>query len=664
MPTWNLTSPTMQRTLTLEPESGLKTTAWINRRSGVDYLAWAHHTWQHGEEFALHLDGVPVSSSEARLDLIDAAASASTLHVRLALVGTPLEITCHYELDADFPACRKWLTLTNTGAVPIRLTQLVIESAVLASGPPGTQTLQAGYGINPRELLYSGRVEDMLFVQRHIETGEGFAALNGAPGYCKKSETLGWAGGFRLGYDTDLFPFERSLAPGESFTSAVMTVLWLGGDDTPDSPRCLLPAYTNARLRRHAAPRPFIYNTWEGFFEKINAATVEALIPIAAQMGMDCFAIDDGWQTAYGDNAVSPARFPAGLEPLRQQIEAAGMRLGLWVPLTVVAEDSAVYQQHPEWLCRDGRGQIKQTRTAWGMRPIMCLASDYRAAAAQRLIDLVGRYHVQYLKIDLTSVFNAYGEAPGCHTPGHHHQSWEESLSLIYEGMRWVCEQIYAAQPDVLIDLTFELWGHKHIIDYGLLAAADFDWLSNAQDKLDGYWGPVQARTLLYQRALAVPTESLLIGNLEATREPIADRFATTIASSPLLLGDLRQLTPAQIAWYRQHMDWFKALRREVALDQTFIPLGNWMQPRQNQWDGYARLSLNGEGLLAIFPNASGVESVELRLPAQPDGTYQLRPPLETEPPLIFSGRELRAGVRLTLPAGAVGLWAVRVSEA
>ncbi len=48
-------------------------------------------------------------------------------------------------------------------------------------------------------------------------------------------------------------------------------------------------------------------------------------------------------------------------------------------------------------------------------------------------------------------------------------------------------------------------------------------------------------------------------------------------------------------------------------------------------------------------------------LPDQPDGTYQLRPPLTTEPSLTFSGSDLRAGVRLTLPAGSVGLWAVRV---
>ena len=112
----------------------------------------------------------------------------------------------------------------------------------------------------------------------------------------------------------------------------------------------------------------------------------------------------------------------------------------------------------------------------------MCLASPYRDWAAKRINELIKRHNLRYVKIDLTTVFNAYGEAPGCYAQGHYHRNWAESLGGIYEGMQYVTDQIYREHPDVLLDLTFELWGQKHIIDYGLLDAGDLDWMSNVDD--------------------------------------------------------------------------------------------------------------------------------------------------------------------------------------
>ncbi len=95
----------------------------------------------------------------------------------------------------------------------------------------------------------------------------------------------------------------------------------------------------------------------------------------------------------------------------------------------------------------------------------------------------------------------------------------------------------------MLLDLTFELWGQKHVIDAGLLAAGDLDWMSNVDDTRPDSAGPRQARQLLYQRAASMPVESMLIGNIHAELPSIQESFATAIGSAPLLLGDLRKLT-------------------------------------------------------------------------------------------------------------------------
>jgi len=81
------------------------------------------------------------------------------------------------------------------------------------------------------------------------------------------------------------------------------------------------------------------------------------------------------------------------------------------------------------------------------------------------------------------------------------------------------------------IGMTFELWGQKHVIHAGLLAAGDLDWMSNVNDAQPDSAGTLQARTLLYERAPSMPVESMLIGNLHADVPNAQETFATAIGS-------------------------------------------------------------------------------------------------------------------------------------
>jgi alpha-galactosidase len=375
------------------------------------------------------------------------------------------------------------------------------------------------------------------------------------------------------------------------------------------------------------------------------------LIAAAGRMGMDVFTIDDGWQADYGDNAVNAKLFGNGLDEIQAAVEKHGMRLGLWFPLAVVSPNTEVYKQHPEWLCRDRDGRIKFTGTAAGSQAVMCMASPYKHVAAKRLNDLIARYNLKYVKLDLTTVFNAYGESPGCYAEGHDHKTWAESLDGIYEGIKDVTDAAYREHPDVVLDLTFELWGQKHVIDYGLLAAGDLDWLSNVSDDSPEDAGPRAARTLLYLRSLAIPAETMLIGNLQAETAPIEERLATAMGAGPLFLGDLRKLTPDEQDWYGGRIRWFKALRRAVPLNEGFFPLGSWMQPGAATWDGYARLARQGEGLIVLFKNDSGVRGVEVKLPAFPDGKFMVRSEMSGKTLGTYSGSQFQAGIEFPLPS-------------
>ncbi|HEY2469737.1 MAG TPA: alpha-galactosidase [Terracidiphilus sp.] len=599
-----------------------------------------------GNDFALVLaQGEPRERSGDR--------NSKVLSIDLQHRTLSLEVSVVYAVYEDHPAIRKHLIFRNAGSERLHLSHLAIESLAFTLGPENEITLLTQYGAVPREIFYTGRSEDAALLLANGRTGNGIAIVNEVPGYMKRTEIGGWDNPDHVRisamYDTDIMPFERSLAPGETFTTASVSLIPYRNNSVLYDPHWLLPTYTTKILERRINEQgpPWIYNTWEPFQRTINHNLALELIDAAGDVGFDIFTIDDGWQQEYGDNVVNTTAFPGGLDPMIQVVEDKGMRLGLWIPIASIGSSTKVYREHPDWAALDQDGKPKITGTAAGPKAVMCMASPYRAAAAARIIDAIQRFHLGYVKLDLTTVFNAYGEAPGCWAHGHYHGNWAESLNLIYEGISYVTAKVYEKHPGVLLDLTFELWGQKHIIDAGLLAAGDLDWLSNVDDNSPDSAGPRQARQLLYQRAASMPAECMLIGNLHAEQATIQERFATAIGSAPLLLGDLRKLSTADRQWYHEKIAWFKKLRRTTAIGESFFPLGNWQQTTPAAWDGFARLARSGSGVICLFRNKADSAEALVQLPQLPEARYHLRSVITGKDFGTRTKSDWRSGIRI-----------------
>jgi alpha-galactosidase len=655
---WTVGNTLVEREIRFDPNLGLYTASWRHKVTGTDFMEAPRERGIKGIEFSIRVDGDSfVGSNGSAWELIEAKTqtltpSGNSLAIHLRSRTKPIDVTAFYAVYDTHPVVQKWIAVTNRGTEPLTLSHLSFESVCIAPGLPDVLQASGFYGGQPRALFFTGRVDDTAVLVRNSLTGEGFIAMNGAPGWTKRTELMGWGHGVQLMYDTDLFPFERNLQPEEAFASAKSSIAFFVDGREFSDPRWIMPSYTSHVLMRKGQgyQPPWIYNTWEPFERGITKGITMDLIAAAGRMGIDVFTIDDGWQAEYGDNAINRKLFPNGLDEIRTAVEERGMRLGLWVPGAVISTNTAAYREHPEWICRDRNGNPKFTKTMAGSQAVMCLASPYREVAAKRISELIGRYHLHYVKMDLTTVFNAYGESPGCYAHGHFHRSWAESLELIYEGIQYITDSIYRDHPDVLLDLTFELWGQKHIIDYGLLGAGDLDWLSNVDDGRPESAGPRQARTLLYERSLAIPAETMLIGNLQAEIAPVDERLATAMGSGPLFLGDLRKLTPEQQAWYGQKIQWFKSLHKDVPLQEGFFPLGNYKQPGSATWDGFARLSRQGEGMIALFKNESHLNEIDVVLPVFPDGMFHLRSAMTGRVLGTHTGEQFRHGIQIYLP--------------
>jgi alpha-galactosidase len=655
---WLIGNEFIERKISFDREKGLETESLIYKLTGREFVSRDRRGNSAAGEFSFHSNGHELSgknSFELRGSVIDSIDGGKLLRIDLSNAREHLDVSAFYAAYDEHAAIRKWVSVTNRGDSAAYLDHFCFETLIAAPGPISELQVSGGYGGTPRELFFTGRVSDPAVFVRNVKSGEGLTILNEAPGYLKRTEMgTGWSTRFSVMYDTDLFPFGRTINRGETFESAKSSLVFFQDNHGLTDSRWVVPGYvTRVISRRHGTgPVPWIFNTWEPFLRGINEATVKELAQAVREMGLEIFTIDDGWQVEYGSNDFDKTRFPAGFAGIKSTLDSNHLQLGLWVPLAAISTEAPDYLAHPEWVCRDQNGAAKFTGTAAGTRAVMCLASGYRDAALKRLSDLVERYHPAYIKVDLTTVFNAYGEQPGCYASGHSHTGWTESLTRIYEALEYIGKELYRSHPEVLVDYTFELWGEKHLIDPALLGSADLDWLSNVNDTDPAGAGPLSARTLLYARALSIPTEAMLIGNLRASTPSVEERFATEIGAGPILLGDPRKLTSQQRAWYLEKIRWFRDLRKRAPLSDSFFPLGSWTQPNAASWDGFARLSRNSDGIVVLFKNQSGTEAVDVRLSLAAGTEYRARSIMTNKDLGEVNADHLTRGWRVRLPAG------------
>jgi alpha-galactosidase len=654
---WTLDNGVVRKVLKFTDNYGLAATEWTDLQSSHNFIT-QESLHPPCDEFSVEFDQQVVSgkAKDVRLTASEEGTlpdGTKTLTLSFAGRHAPVEITIHYELGKGQSAIRQYLTIANTGAVPATLHHLAVSCGLLFPGPRHNLVAFGGYGEQPRETFFTGRVDDIAGLLEDAKTGIGFAVLSEVPGYMKRMEIAdGWSSSFAAMYDTDLFPFERNVAPHETFTSAGVSVLFYQRGTASD-PHWRIPSYVRDRIAhdQEKTPPEWIYNTWEPWQRTIDASLVKTLIAKAGADGFTLFTMDDGWQQTYGENVVNKEHFPGGLEPVFAQADALNMKRGLWAPVALINSKAKVYVDHPDWACRDENGRPRLSHAQEGMGVVMCLGSPYKYDVIERLSDMVVKNKLSYVKLDLTSVFNAYGEEPGCYEQGHDHKTHHESAERIYEALQLIADTLHQRFPSLLIDYTFELWGQKHLIDYGLLKVADLDWMSNVRDRVADDAGPLQVRTLLYQRGMAIPVESMLIGNLQAEIPTWQERAATEIGSAPVFLGDLTKQSAAESQHYKDWIGRYTKLRSTVSMTDSFFPLGSWQQPRVDKWDGFARLSRSGEGMVALFRNDSTAPSAQFNIPGYPDGTFEVTDWSDGKK-LAIQGGKVRANITIPFAAG------------
>ena len=446
----------------------------------------------------------------------------------------------------------------------------------------------------------------------HQPNGEwGIAVLNMAPGQTHRISTGNYTS---IGYSNGCAPFVWNIPTGETFVSDRGVTLPYAGNSQPS-----IYTYIRSVLRADSPPltQQVSSCSWEPFGRDINEAGILRQIDRAHELGIETYIIDDGWQGHTGDWQTDPVKFPNDLQPICDRLRQNNMHLGLWIGPTMMHEESAAFHEYNDCLLRNAQGDQCTAHVVEGELGIGCLVSRFETYIEAKLHSLVKRYDLRYLKIDLPVTYDVYHRPVVlCYATDHNHAPGHDYTLKAYRVVQNTAKRLKAAFPELVVDLTFEIWGGWHAIDPALVECADVCWLSNLSDATgSGSYGPAHARHLGAARSSLVPPEHLVVGNLRCNGPHPEESVASIFASYPMLLGDVSKVSEQDCTAQRAMLDWFKNERDSndiTAHFATVLELGEAI-PSQQKFTGFARTDLHGNGILGIFRNlASSSQAVVL----------------------------------------------------
>ncbi|MFI5933091.1 alpha-galactosidase [Actinoplanes sp. NPDC051494] len=456
--------------------------------------------------------------------------------------------------------------------------------------------------------------------RRHGRPGhdDAFVLMPGTPGFSFRAGEvwgahLAWSGDARLWAERsatghtllgsgELFaPGEMRIAPGARHTTPWTVATWSDAGIDGLSARW----HTWIRSGRVRRDRPVTLNTWEAVYFDHDLPTLLKLVDAAAGAGVERFVLDDGWfagrtddRRALGDWTVDGQRWPDGLTPLIDAVQARGMEFGLWVEPEMISPDSALARAHPEWI-------LDATSPTWRFQHVLDLAQpEAYHHVLGGIVALLDAYPIGFLK-------------------------WDHNRDLLREG---VTHRQTAALYRLLAELRQRFPGVEiescasggARVDLGILEHVDRFWTSDTNDALERQriqrWTGVLVPPEFLGSHLGAP-----VAHITGRTGALGFRMATALFAHAGIEWDLTTAAPEDLAAVASWVETYKRWR-------TLLHTGTVVR---SDGDDPAR-TLHGvvaaDGSQALFAYVS-MRSTQAAVPApvrlpglDPDHRYTVRP--------------------------------------
>ncbi len=305
-------------------------------------------------------------------------------------------------------------------------------------------------------------------------------------------------------------------------------------------------------------PRPVNYNCWESVYFDHNVAHLQRIADKVHALGAERFVLDDGWfgirndsSSGLGDWVVNPDKFPDGLTPLVEHVNALGMQFGIWFEPEMINPTSVLNATHPEWVLGSQR-QIT-SRRQWVLNMALPEVQQY---LYDKIAHILTAYNVSYIKWDHN---RAVPQVRAEHTQG--------TYALLQR----------LTQDFPLVDIETCCSGGGRM-DYGILQYAKRVWLSDCNDAYERL-------IMQYNSSIWLPND--IVGahvgprTSHSTARTVDMHFRAWVAASRHMGFEMdpNEVTESEavllkkvVQWYKDNRDWmFNGISYRLPIQQDTI---------------------------------------------------------------------------------------------
>jgi alpha-galactosidase len=174
---------------------------------------------------------------------------------------------------------------------------------------------------------------------------------------------------------------------------------------------------------RISAPPLMGWWSWTAYYFGLNEGAALTNAEWEAEhlksLGYNIFHIDEGYQYARGEYITPNATlFPQGLAPLEYKVRGLGLVPAIWTAPFEISERSWVYQNHPDWLVKNAKGQPIHAGTVEDNKDQLFILDTTNPGAQEYLrktySTLVNAWGIRSIKMDFMddSLIEGYYYSP------------------------------------------------------------------------------------------------------------------------------------------------------------------------------------------------------------------------------------------------------------
>jgi len=392
----------------------------------------------------------------------------------------------------------------------------------------------------------------------------------------------------RIRINTGINPtmFKWHLAGNESFESPEAVLVYSGNG---------LEAMTHTfheLYQRFLIPEawyktipPVLINTWESMYFDVSHAKVLDLAKAAAACGVEMIVLDDGWfggrddaTSSLGDWHENTKKFPEGLPGLVRDVNALGLKFGIWVEPEMVNVNSELYKKNPSWTLNqqgrrfrcEGRFQLVLDFTIQAVREHIC----------GKLEALLSGSNIEYMKWDMNRhLTEVYGNA---FAPERQGEVFHRYMLGVYKVLAYVNEKF----PHVRIETCSGGGGR---FDAGMLYFSPQIWASDNTDVFSRL--AIQTGTSLVYPLSCIGAHITEVPNHQTHRlSSLKARFLVALFGTFGLELDVKQLSEWELADLSAYIAKFKELA-PIVMYGRFYRL--WTPTKATDQQAYSWMSVS-----------------------------------------------------------------------